>query len=98
MVKRSASLPAATLIAAALHAPAAWADDACACRYDGQRYEYGSVVCLNTPAGQRLARCEMVQNVTFWRFLETACPQANLDDESVLPVSIAVRYDGRGYA
>lgn len=49
----------------------------CTCRYDGRSYEFGTVLCLRTPDGVRLARCGMVQNNTFWDFLEQPCPSAS---------------------
>ncbi|MCK6430961.1 MAG: hypothetical protein L6R19_26190 [Alphaproteobacteria bacterium] len=49
----------------------------CTCRYDGRSYEFGTVVCLRTPQGLRLARCGMVQNNTFWDYLDQPCPLAS---------------------
>ncbi|MCW2309197.1 hypothetical protein [Rhodobium gokarnense] len=48
----------------------------CSCRYQGQSYQLGSTVCLKTPQGERMARCEMVLNNTSWHFLEKGCPLA----------------------
>ena len=49
----------------------------CTCRYDGQSYEFGAMVCQRTPQGLRLARCGMVQNNTFWDYLDSPCPTAS---------------------
>lgn len=45
----------------------------CTCRAGGARYELGDTACLRTPAGPRLARCEMDQNVTSWKTLAVPC-------------------------
>jgi hypothetical protein len=56
----------------------AWAGANCTCRGPGVEATIGETVCLKTPAGLRLARCEMVLNNTSWKFLPDACPQASL--------------------
>lgn len=76
MMKRMVGLLAVALGGALSAAQPATAD--CTCRYNGSSYEYGAVVCLRMPDGFRLARCGLVQNNTFWDFLEDACPQAKL--------------------
>jgi hypothetical protein len=38
----------------------------CSCRANGRSYEPGERACIATPAGPRLARCVLVQNVTSW--------------------------------
>ena len=48
----------------------------CSCRYDGQSFQLGTTVCLKTPQGVRMARCEMVLNNTSWHFLAKGCPLA----------------------
>lgn len=45
----------------------------CTCRAKDVVANEGEVVCLNTPLGQRLARCDKVLNNTSWTFLG-ACP------------------------
>ena len=75
---------------AALGGSAALAGPNCTCRADGVEATIGQTVCLKTPGGMRLARCEMVLNNTSWKFLDGACPQASRDTESsVLAMSFA---------
>jgi hypothetical protein len=52
------------------------AEAACTCRGRNVVAREGQTVCLSTPWGARLARCEKAQNVTTWRFLEAPCPLA----------------------
>lgn len=54
-----------------------WADPAraaCTCRAEGRSFELGTTVCLKSPQGLRLARCEMALNNTSWRWLQEGCP------------------------
>jgi len=46
----------------------------CTCRSRDVVANEGEVVCLNTPLGQRLARCDKVLNNSSWTFLQGACP------------------------
>jgi hypothetical protein len=46
----------------------------CTCRFPGGSVKEGQSVCIKTPNGPKLARCEKVQNVTSWKFLEQSCP------------------------
>lgn len=48
----------------------------CTCRAQGADFTVGTMVCLATPSGVRMARCEMVLNNTSWTFLPTPCPQS----------------------
>ncbi len=61
------------LIAIALWIGSAPASAGCTCRAKDVVANEGEVVCLNTPLGQRLARCDKVLNNTSWTFLG-ACP------------------------
>lgn len=54
----------------------------CTCRYFGQSYEVGAVLCLRGPAGPQLARCSMNQNITSWVPLAGTCPEAALPGAS----------------
>jgi len=45
----------------------------CYCRAAGRMFAVGQNVCLRTPDGPRLARCDMVLNVTSWIFSEIPC-------------------------
>jgi len=49
----------------------------CTCRAPGIVAHHGQTICLSTPTGPRLARCEMVLNNSSWKFLPEACPQAS---------------------
>ncbi len=53
------------------------ASAACTCRARDVVANEGEVVCLNTPLGQRLARCDKVLNNTSWTFLREGCPTAS---------------------
>jgi hypothetical protein len=71
-----AGVVATVLIGAAI-APAQ-AD--CTCRAEGVVAAHGQTVCIPTPAGARLARCDKISNVASWTFLDGPCPQAGLGD------------------
>jgi hypothetical protein len=45
----------------------------CRCRYGGRTYQLGETVCMNTPFGTRLARCELVLNNTSWVPTQDSC-------------------------
>lgn len=61
------------LIGLGLFIGSAPASAGCTCRAKDVVANEGEVVCLNTPLGQRLARCDKVLNNTSWTFLGT-CP------------------------
>jgi hypothetical protein len=65
----------AALVAAGLVATEAAAD--CTCRAAGRDYDLGRSICLSTPAGFRLATCDMVLNNTSWRISSTPCVVAS---------------------
>jgi hypothetical protein len=67
-------LGSACALAAVSAASTALAD--CTCRFGGRDFELGTTVCLPTPAGSRLATCDMVVNNTSWRFSAAPCPAA----------------------
>jgi hypothetical protein len=68
---------AAAMLAGAAITPAS---AACTCRGQGGIEAFlGETICLSTPNGTRLARCEMVLNNPSWTFLDEPCPQAMLD-------------------
>jgi hypothetical protein len=62
------------LIGIGLFIGSAPASAECTCRSRDVVASEGEVVCLNTPLGQRLARCDKVLNNTSWTFLQGACP------------------------
>lgn len=69
MVNRLLTLSAIALAAL----PSAAAAD-CTCRAKGVVAEQGEAVCLATPQGERMARCDKVLNNSSWTFLERPCP------------------------
>ena len=79
---RLAVLGFATTIAVAAFAAPASAN--CTCRGPGVIARHGQTVCLKTPSGPRLARCEMVLNNSSWTFLPEACPQASRGGQNEL--------------
>jgi hypothetical protein len=82
-----ASVAAAALTGAAI-GPAS-AD--CTCRARGVVATHGETLCIRTPEGVRLARCEKVTNVASWKFLDGPCPVAGLRAPTGAPSS---RYAG----
>jgi hypothetical protein len=72
---------AATLLICAAIVPA-HAD--CTCRARGVVAAHGQTVCILTPNGTRLARCDKISNVASWTFLEAPCPQALSVETGVL--------------
>ncbi len=50
----------------------------CTCRAEGTSFALGAVVCMKTPEGLRLARCERVLNNTSWTPLQAPCPTAGV--------------------
>ena len=46
----------------------------CTCRYRGQDFHLGEVICLSTSGGPRIAQCEMALNNTSWTITEGPCP------------------------
>lgn len=45
----------------------------CTCRYQGQDFQLGDMICLKSPNGPQLARCGFVQNNTSWNFTGAGC-------------------------
>lgn len=58
------------------HAASADGPIPCTCRAAGTSHALGSVVCMKTPDGLQLVRCERVLNNTSWKPLQTPCPTA----------------------
>jgi hypothetical protein len=73
-------------IGALLWSPAASADGPingsingsipCTCRAEGTSFALGAVVCMKTPDGPQLVRCERVLNNTSWQPTKVPCPTA----------------------
>lgn len=45
----------------------------CRCRFQGKEFRLGEEVCLSTPTGDVLARCDLMQNNTSWIPTVTPC-------------------------
>jgi hypothetical protein len=75
-----AGIAAALLIGAAT-SPAR-AD--CVCRARDVVATHGQTICIQTPDGARLARCEKVSNVSSWRFLKDSCPVADISQPDIV--------------
>lgn len=70
-----------TTSAIMLGAAVAPANADCTCRARGGiEAVVGQTICLATPNGLQLARCDQVLNNPSWTFLESGCPQAMLDE------------------
>jgi hypothetical protein len=54
----------------------------CTCRAGGRDFSLGASTCLATPAGPRLAICDMVLNNTSWRFSSAPCPAAQSEPDA----------------
>jgi hypothetical protein len=61
----------------------------CTCRYQGQDFHLGEVICLSTSSGPRIAQCEMALNNTSWTITEGPCPTASAPQPDV-PVHAAL--------
>jgi hypothetical protein len=59
-------------------AETAAAGENCTCRARNVEAQEGQTVCLATPNGSQMARCERVLNNTSWKFLGTPCPVSHL--------------------
>lgn len=76
-------------IGALLWSQAALADGPipCTCRAEGTSYTLGAVVCMKTPDGPKMARCDKVLNNTSWTPLTVPCPTAR--NGSAVPQQLA---------
>ncbi len=52
------------------------AEPDCQCRAEGRFFKQGTIACIDTPSGQKLAQCDMSQNVLTWRVVADQCPVA----------------------
>ncbi len=50
----------------------------CTCRFMGKKFELGTTICIKTPKGPRLARCEMNLNNTSWKTSLSPCHVAGM--------------------
>jgi hypothetical protein len=59
----------------------------CRCIYDGGIAAQGKTVCIKTPKGYRLARCEMFLNNSSWKFLDKPCDRLESQKSTMQPKS-----------
>jgi len=45
----------------------------CMCRYHGNYYAQGDMICMRGPGGLRIARCEMLLNNPSWNITVNPC-------------------------
>jgi hypothetical protein len=45
----------------------------CRCRFNGQSYQLGTIVCMTTHVGTVLTRCDIVGNNTSWMPSKQPC-------------------------
>lgn len=62
----------------------------CRCKFSGQDYKLGQHVCMSTPVGTVLARCDLMLNNTSWVPTNTPCvigmsPASSGTDLAALP-------------
>ena len=50
----------------------------CRCRYQGQTFKLGDIICMNTHVGTVLTRCELYLNNTSWMPSSEACTISSL--------------------
>lgn len=79
-----------TALALCTLATAVEAGENCTCRARNVEAQEGQTVCVRTPSGSQMARCEKVLNNTSWRFLGTPCPVSeNQPDQGSTPERLA---------
>ncbi len=73
------------------------AGENCKCRFNGGYVDEGRTVCMRSPTGMTLARCEKVLNNTSWKMLDQPCPYASFSPGYIqdnrqlsLPASLAL--------
>ncbi|MFM9847769.1 MAG: hypothetical protein ACKVP3_11485 [Hyphomicrobiaceae bacterium] len=52
----------------------------CRCRYRGQEYRLGEVVCMQTHMGTMMTRCDLFMNNTSWIPTTDACTISHTPD------------------
>ncbi len=57
----------------------------CTCRFAGQNYKTGDIMCIRG----KLSRCEFVLNNTSWKTVAETCPQASAPGVQQSPLSNA---------
>jgi len=53
--------------------PGDWTTRNCPCRQGGLLVPHGAVICLKVPGSERLARCDMVENMPNWETVQEGC-------------------------
>lgn len=61
----------ATLMVLGISSVAVMAGPNCTCRFAGQNYKEGSVLCIRG----KLSKCDFVLNNTSWKIIADTCPQ-----------------------
>jgi hypothetical protein len=59
----------------------------CRCRYQGQAYRLGEIVCMNTHVGTVLTRCELFMNNTSWVPSQEPCTISQASSRSFAALS-----------
>jgi len=60
------------LVVLSISSVAAFAGPNCTCRFAGQNYKEGSIMCIRG----KLSKCDLVLNNTSWKIIADTCPQA----------------------
>lgn len=72
------TLLSGAFVALFLAAAPAHAGPDCKCRSNGESFVQGEHTCIKTNDGYRLARCDMVLNLTSWVVVGDSCPLTSL--------------------
>ncbi len=78
-------------------APAAASAAECSCRARGQDHSIGTTLCLASPAGPKLATCDMMLNNTMWRFSDAPCVSAQPRPDDAAQSVAAAPQGGSAY-
>lgn len=62
----------------------------CRCKFQGRDFRLGELVCMATPAGNQLSRCDLMLNNTSWVPTETPCTTSRLGPSSRVRFAISV--------
>lgn len=67
-------------------ATTAMAGPNCTCRFAGQNYKTGDIMCIRG----KLSRCEFVLNNTSWKTVAETCPQSQLQQTPVIQAEVTI--------
>jgi len=86
-ILKTATLAALGILMMAIPLSTAFAQSKgnCTCRFAGQNYKTGDIMCIRG----KLSRCEFVLNNTSWKTIAETCPQASTPDLQQTPVDSA---------